>query len=105
MPSFLLSPVGRWLAGAVIVAALLGAAYVKGRSDCSANAELRKARAEVEYLSKRLAELDALAKRDAARAEADRQYIAELEARIDDTPENDNVCLPADAAGRVRNIR
>ncbi len=29
----------------------------------------------------------------------------DLEARIDDTPENDNVCLPADAAGRVRNIR
>jgi hypothetical protein len=34
--AFLLSPIGRWLGGAVVIVVLVGGIYMKGRSDGSA---------------------------------------------------------------------
>lgn len=41
MLAFLISPIGRWVAGALIIAALLGGVYLKIRNDAQAEVIVR----------------------------------------------------------------
>jgi hypothetical protein len=110
MIAFLLGPLGRWAIGALVVVALVGGIYLKGRSDGAARVELRVQR-EVAAERVRQQKAAAASLEEAARAaevaEAENQetqgrvamLLAELGAR------KDQCLLGDDDAKRLDAIR
>lgn len=92
-------------------AALLGplavvvAAYLVGVGAAQSVQEAKALREENAVLKDRLATEQKLRADDAERAKADAEQNRRNEELADDTPPNDSVCLPRDAARRVRAIQ
>jgi mannose/fructose/N-acetylgalactosamine-specific phosphotransferase system component IID len=100
------------LAGFLTIGAAGTGGYWKGYSNASTACDSARYQAEVAGLTdlvgtmaQRLVTINEAATADAARATADAQRLAELQELIDAIPENADVCLDADGARRLRNIR
>jgi len=104
--SFLIGSVGRWLLVGAAAAVILAGAYVWGRMDCKAAANVRHLEAQVDMLTRTLERRERIARADNAQRELDR-------ARLDDAREDNRKlehdlkelagsCLPDDVVDRVR---
>lgn len=84
MLALLLSPLGRWLAAAVLSLALVAGAYIKGRTDRARLDESAALRATVSSLTEQLQQTKAVADAAQLRADAREQEKATLDERVRD---------------------
>jgi ornithine cyclodeaminase/alanine dehydrogenase-like protein (mu-crystallin family) len=104
--SFLIGSIGRWLLIGAASAAILVGAYVWGRMDCKAAAEVRQYQEIVVWLNREIERRAARTKADNTAREADRARRAELDAEIrnltNDLENADRECLSSDSIDRLR---
>jgi hypothetical protein len=104
--SFLIGSVGRWLLIGAAAAAILAGAYIWGRMDCTAAANVRQYQATVDSLRRIIERREAKRLADDAQAIEDRAILDE--AREDnrklehDLKELTGSCLPDDVVDRMR---
>lgn len=93
------------LAAAGVVTTLIGGAYIWGRIDQSSVCNVASLEQKVKSLETALEGARVIISKHAKSLQVDQKTNIENEGIINATPDNDNACLGAPAAGRVRRIR
>ena len=104
--SFLIGSVGRWLLIGAAAAAILAGAYVWGRMDCTAAANVRHLEAQVDMLTRTLERRERITRADNAQRELDQAALAELDTQnrelSDELQDRDGCGLSGDTVQKLR---
>lgn len=99
------SPLGRWMLGLGLLAALVLWSYTAGRNDGRAACNTAVLEAHVKALTQRAEAAEKAADEYAERLRIDNELDRLNEDRANATPPNPDACLPADSARRLRIVR